>query len=333
MGKIKFTLLLLLVSVTFSKVTVAQDFHLSQYDAAPLYLNSSMTGMFNGYYRITGNYRTQWSAIATKPFVTTALAFDMPYKKMAFGAQIMNNRAGTGSFNVLSILLSGAYDKSLTSNNFHHLSVGVQLGGTQKSVNMDKLTFESQFTPTNGGGFDTGLPNFETFSNQRIYLAEANAGLMYYYAKTNARINPFLGISFFHLDHPSESFYNVANKLPIRYIIHGGTKININEKIQLVPKLFMMRQINDKEFTTSADVHYFLTESESYIIAGFTYRNKDAAIVTAGYKYDKYIYKISYDINTSSLKNATNSRGAFELSVSYITRKQKPNPIQTCPRL
>src|ERR1041385_6894299 len=104
-------LALLMISVK------AQDFHLTHYDAAKIYLNPAMTGMFDGYYRIHANYRNQWSAVATKPFQTAALAFDMPIKRYGVGFQLMDNRAGFGNFNVLQLNLSGAYDLRVDKNN------------------------------------------------------------------------------------------------------------------------------------------------------------------------------------------------------------------------
>ncbi len=74
----------------------AQDAHLSQYDEAYLYLNPALTGMFNGDYRAGGHYRSQWAAVATKPFVTSMLSYDMPKDRFGVGGYIMNNRAELG---------------------------------------------------------------------------------------------------------------------------------------------------------------------------------------------------------------------------------------------
>ena len=79
----------------------AQDFHLTHYDAAKIYLNPAMTGMFDGHYRIHANYRNQWSAVATKPFQTAAIAWDMPIQRYGVGIQVMDNRAGIGNYNQL----------------------------------------------------------------------------------------------------------------------------------------------------------------------------------------------------------------------------------------
>jgi len=319
-------------SASFS--SYAQDFHLSQYDANALYLNPAMTGMFDGYYRIHGHYRTQWASVAFKPFTTTALSFDMPIKKYGVGGRIMNFRAGAGGYNVLSIAGSAAYDLVLDKAYNHHFAFGIQAEVIQKSVDMNKLTFGNQYsTATGSGGFDPNLPTGEIFQNNNFFLANFNAGILYYYAKDGKRLNPFIGISLHNITQPKESFFDQTNKLPIRYTIHGGTKINLNEKIQLLPKFLIMRQTNAKEFTASLLVHYFLSGSDTYLIFGPTIRRKDASIAEFGIKTGKYTCRVSYDFNTSPLKSYSNYRGGFEISFTYIPQRGKPNPYPNCPRL
>lgn len=322
--------LILLVSV---KVASAQDFHLSQYDAPPMFLNPAMTGMFDGKYRIHGHYRTQWMAVATKPFTTAGVSFDMPIKKFGAGIQIFNYRAGVGTYNALSALLSLGYDVVLDKQKNHHIALGVQGGIVNKSVDQSKLSFGNQYTTANDGGFDASVASGETFTNSNFTIHDINAGFLYYYAKENSRLNPFVGFSAFHLTQPTESFFGSSNKLPIRYYAHGGVKVNINEKIQLLPKAIYMKQINDQEFTATLLLHYFLKNSDTYLIFGPTYRNKDAAIIEGGIKKGNYTARISYDINTSKLKEVSQSRGGFEISLTYIARRNKPNPLANCPRL
>lgn len=324
---------ILFFALLFNGRISAQDFHLSQYDAAPLFLNPAMTGMFSGNYRAHAHYRSQWAAIATKPFQTTSLSYDTHVKKNSFGGQILNYRAGAGNYNAFSILVSGARDWAIDSAGNHHLSFGAQAGFIYKSVNMSKLIFENQYVATNGGSFDNSIPNGELNYNQSAFLHDANAGLFYYYAKDQCRINPFLGFTAFHISQPNESFYGQKNKLPMRFLLHGGAKVNVTESIQLIPKFFMMQQVNDQELTYSLLAHYYLKESNSFLILGATMRNKDAAIFEAGLKYGKYIYRLSYDINTSSLKPSTDGRGGLEISITFTQPKQKPNPIPNCPRL
>lgn len=56
-----------LLSVSTLKAQV--DPHFSQYYMYPSWLNPALTGAFDGDYRVTGIYRSQWGNI-TNPFAT-----------------------------------------------------------------------------------------------------------------------------------------------------------------------------------------------------------------------------------------------------------------------
>lgn len=310
----------------------AQDFHLSQYDASPQYLNPSMAGMFDGKYRFHLHYRTQWASVSTKPFTTAGLAFDMPYKKLGLGIQVMNFRAGAGNYNELSALLSLSYDLA-SKTNMHHLAVGIQAGMIQKSVSGDKLIFGNQYDALNGGGFNTDLSSGEVFKSANYILPGVNVGAMYYYAKSNARLNPFLGLSVFNLTQPKQAFLENDVPLPLRLYLHGGIKININERMQFLPKFIYMKQATNKEITASLIVSYFLKDANTFLILGPSLRLKDAAIIEAGIKRGAYTLRVSYDFNTSPLKEVTYYKGGFEISLTYQAGKPKVNTVVNCPRL
>lgn len=333
---VKSALLSVIFYLLFLQPALAQDFQLSQYDAPPLFLNPAMTGLFNGQYRLHAHYRNQWRVISSKPFTTTGISFDMPIKKFGVGVQVMNYQAGKGNYNVFNVLFSSAYDLAFDADENHHLSFGGQIGFTQKNIDVNKLTYGNQFSSKNGGDFDITLPSGEGFSNVHFSTFNLNAGLLYYYAKNNKILNPFIGLSIFNINQPTETFYQMHNKLPSRFYLHGGTKININEKIQLLPKFIYMKQLSAEQISASLLVHYFLKTADTYLIFGSTYRNKDAAIIEAGINKGSYIVRVSYDITISSLQNVTQSRGGFELSATYIIRKAKSKNSSTklnCPRL
>lgn len=326
----------------------AQDFHLSQYDAAPLNLNPSMTGLFEGYYRVHAHYRTQWQAIAQNPFQTFAASFDMPLDKWGLGGQVMDYRAGAGNYNVFSFLLSGSYDFALDKEkNHHHISTGLQLGFIQKSIQFSKLVWDNQYTYANGGGFDNTIPHNEPYGDNGLVMPDLNAGFVYFYSNDKSRLNPFVGFSAAHLTQPNESFYSQKNKLPIRWEIHAGSRVSINQKLQLQPKFYIKRQVNDREFTVSMLANYYMKDYDAFLIFGPTFRisgpltpktnyydsEKDAAIIELGLKMGPFVYRISYDINTSTLQPYTDNRGGFEISVTYIGRRGKPETIDNCPRL
>ncbi len=329
----KYYLILVGGLILLSGSSFAQDFHLSQYDAAPLYLNPALAGQFDGKYRVHGHYRTQWGAVSRESYKTAAISFDIPVKKFAFGAQVLNRKAGSGNYNDLGILLTGAYSFTVDKNEKHKFSVGLQAGVVQKSVDFDNLYFESQYTTAGGGSFDRGIATGENFGASNFWIPDVNAGFVYYYGKDQIRINPFVGASVFHLTQPKETFYNSDNKLPMRYKAHGGAKVNLSEKIQLMPKVLFMKQGNAQEMNYGLMAHYHLGATGVIILFGPTYRNADAFILEGGAKFGNYEAKLSYDYNTSSLNDFSDGKGGFEISLTYIPRIFKPNPIKNCPRI
>ena len=121
--------------------------------------------------------------------------------------------------------------------------------------------------------------------------------------------------------------------MPIRHYIHTGVRINITELFYILPKALVMMQTNAHEQTYAVDMGYYLKNDDLYLLAGATYRNVDAGCVYIGARRNNYIAKIGYDINTSPLKDASHSRGAFEISFTYMAKKKKADVIRNCPRL
>jgi len=311
----------------------AQDSHLSQFDASPIFLNPGLTGMYSGDYQVYLNYRNQWSAVGTKPWVTSAISYDRPHRRFGFGGMIMNNRAGGGGFNIFNFILSGAYEITQDPKLYNHLSVGLQLGFIQKSFNPANYIFDNQYSSLDGGGFDNNLPNGEEqyFTNTSVWLPESNIGIYYYNTNTQKKMRPFGGMSFFHLTAPKETFMGSVNNLPRRFNAHGGMEYDMKEGLMLKPLFLFMMQKNVYEIKFGVLAYYVWSSkktsktSETILIFGPTYRNNDAVVLHFGMIYNQFEYRISYDVNTSSLNKVSKYRGGFEISIVYrkpSTRRQ-----------
>jgi type IX secretion system PorP/SprF family membrane protein len=319
--------------LSFVSVIRAQDFHLSMYDAAPLFLNPAMTGLVDSKIRVHGHFRNQWTSVAYKPFTTALVSVDLPYGKWGFGGQVSNMRAGIGNYNVFQFVGSAAYTVPIDKEKYHNLSLGLQAGFTQKRVEYEVFTFDSQWTSTNGGSFDKSISNNENFNNGVQFQEVVNFGALYYYAKQQSRINPFIGFSAFNLTRPKESFIGSDNRLPMRFFTHAGFRLNINELFYFTPKVLIYNQANIMQQTYALDAGYYFKGEKFYALAGYIYRAKDASIIYAGIKKENYIIKIGYDFNTSSLKGTTKTRGAYEISLTWMGFKSKNEEIKNCPRL
>lgn len=329
----KNTLVLILSFACSIGKASAQDFHLSLYDAAPLFLNPAMTGVFDGKWRLHGQFRTQWQAVNYKPYTTGLISYDMPVGKWGLGLQVSNFRAGAGNYNTVEGLASAAYTIPLTQNKFHNISFGAQAGARQKSIEYQLLSFNNQYTTAGGGYFETSLSTGENITAQSRILPVANVGAMYYYTRQQSLLNPFIGISAFNLLTPNETFYNAGSRLPMRYYLHTGTRINITELFYLLPKILIMHQQKFNEQTFALDAGYFMKTPEVYLLAGIVYRNRDAAIISLGGRKDNFILKIGYDVNVSSLSSSSTGRGGFEISFTYMQLDKKSANSKICPRL
>lgn len=344
-----------LVLSLFSHKSKAQDFHLSQMDAFSQYLNPAMTGMFNGIFRANLNVRNQWASVIQNPFITTGLGFDVhtldrlskarPYlKDIKTGAYIVNYRAGTSNYNIFNIVLSAAKDHTYRKTK-HHFAYGVQLGIINKSVNLNNLVFDEQYSNADGGSFDPNLGNGESFENTNAIMPEINAGGMYYFADKKSRLNPYIGLSIFHLTQPKETFLNsFRSKLARRYNIHGGTKININKKHQFSVFAIAQQQANNKELTGTILGAYFINPLKRIaLLYGYSVRASndfidvtrsiDDSVVHLGLKYGDVTGRVSYDINTSELARFSENRGGFEFSLVYTRSHSSVTVPVGCPRI
>jgi type IX secretion system PorP/SprF family membrane protein len=308
-----------------------QDYHLVHYDAATQYLNPALTGMYlgeKGDYKVTTDYRTQWRSIGIKPFNTIFLSYDMPYqikeKKFGFGAYIINNRGGIGHFNTLTFMLSGAYD-ILKGSDIHYLSTGLQLGLFQKSFGGTSFTYDEQYS-SSSGTFDVNAPSYEEFASgkQSILRFDANFGVFYKYRDQSKKAHPYLGFSIFHLNMPNETFTAYKSKLPMRFDVHGGCDFFIKERFTLTPRLRYMNQARASELYGGLICFYKMNDNNFQPMLGVDYRHKDAFIIEVGVKQDHHLFRVSYDINTSSLNAYTGGRGALEISLILTGIKGQP---------
>lgn len=331
----KFTLLM--VAFIWSTISFAQDIHYSQFYSSPLTLNPALTGINECNYRANANYRSQWSSV-TDPYVTPSVSFDInnvlqrliKTGTLSAGGLLLNDKAGTGALSNLSIMGSVAYARPVTANRKLNLSVGLQVGYVQRKLDFQKLTWENQF---NGEDFDQTLNSGENYKDKFSYV-DLNAGLYLSYA-ASSKADVFLGLAGFHLLPPKEVFLNGGdNKLGMRLVVHGGVRIGLTEQLDLIPQVLFMSQTAAQEINVGATVAYKVNEDVK-LFGGIYDRVGDALIPVIGIDYKRIRFGFSYDINTSSLSNASNGNGGFELSLGYtgcLGGFILDKPIFFCPR-
>src|SRR5688572_5773546 len=101
--------LLLLMGLAVNEANAQVDPHFSQYYVYPAWLNPSLTGAFDGQYRVSGIYRTQWGNISS-PFATFGVSGEVTTdKNINIGASVMRQSAGDGGYHYTTAYGNIAY--------------------------------------------------------------------------------------------------------------------------------------------------------------------------------------------------------------------------------
>ncbi len=306
--------------IVSASVLNAQDYHFTQFDAlAPTY-QPAQTGMFTDYYyRGATQYRNQWRPLASKPFSTFALSYDMPInERWGVGGYIVNYD-GAKVFNAFNFIASGAYKITDPNQKQHLLTTGLQMGLIYKNTNNLDLLFDSQYSE---GTFNPELASNEEFLRSSKLMPEFNLGCYYEWTDPANAYHPYAGFSIFHLTSPKEALLsNSDSRLPRRFLFNGGSKFDINREFQLDLKALYMRQGQARELVVGVLGDYLLREQNTKLKLGCYYRHKDAISILTGVNYRDLTFVMSFDITTSGLKEFNGSKGGVEFVLSYALSK------------
>jgi type IX secretion system PorP/SprF family membrane protein len=319
----------------------AQDPNFSQFFASPLTLNPALTGKFDGVYRVAGNYRNQWPTIFNA-FTTYTASFDVGILKSRvpefdqFGVGILGfaDQAGDGALKTSSAALSLAYHKAIDENGLHQIGAGFQGGFVSKKLDVTKLTFEDELTTT---GFVQGTTQ-EVFSGSQVAVSyfDMNAGILYN-GSSNGYNNFYMGVSAYHINRPKESFqgdqYFLLNP---RITFQGGGKIPVGQYNYL--HFSANHSMQAKARNTVLGGAYGLNvngdiENPTIVYVGSWFRFGDAIIPYVGLEFGEFHFGATYDVNISSLKPGSNTRGGAEFSLIYIKKPTDPYAKKlNCPK-
>jgi len=329
---------ILMFLMLISTAGKAQDIHFSDFYASPLNLNPALTGMFKGTVRISAIYRDQYRSVAV-PYQTFSLGIDAGKDNMfklkntvGYGVLLTADQAGDAEYqNVfLSIPLSLQVHSNQGKNTF---SAGLSVGGQVSSINYEKLRFMDQY---NGSFFDPDLPSGENFSRSSLFMPSIAAGVA-----MNVSYNRFNriigGLSIYNLLPPKNSWLNDNVRLQNRYGIFVMSPTLTGNHSYVTPSMKYTYQGKQQEIQAGGQM-YFLTGNSAFYSYYFGLWLRaldwDALILNAGINYLDFNLGFSYDINLSKLYPASNGRGAWEISLTYIKseyKKRRKKASVKCP--
>ncbi len=300
-----------------------QDVHYSQMYATPLYVNPAFTGNHECDYRVGVNYREQ-AASFTVPFTTYSAWGDTRFSPkflrqrgwFGVGAHLYYDNAGDGDLTKVQAMLFTAYSQGFNADNSLYGSLGIGLGITNRSINVNNLIFGDTWDPNNYR-FDPQLyPSGDpkALQNTSIFYPDFNLGLSVHHLVSEKWMYE-VGASISHINTPEESFYGSGNnKVGRKYIAHATLQRILTDRFLIKPEVYFIAHEGVQETILGANMVFSAKELKLH--GGLWTRVGRDIIPVLGVEYNKLIVLFSYDVNVSKQRVASNYKGGFELSLT-----------------
>lgn len=317
----------------------AQDPQISQYYAAPLYLNPAFTGTTQDH-RFIANYRNQWPN-AARGFVTYAFSYDYNLYQYNSGIGFMATVDQAGTAGMKSSQLNFLYSYKWNISSKWVVSAGLNFGYAFRSVDMNKLVFGDQLQFDSDGNVPSDDPALYNLNTTSYF--DFNTGALVY------NKNFWFGFSASHLNTPNRSLLNEESLIPIKTSFHGGVRIPLyvgpfkKDHISVLSPSFVYKR--QGQFDQLDLGLHFLYDP---VMIGLWYRgipiqqnvndniSQDAIVLVLGFQFEKLEIGYSYDFTVSEL--GPMSGGSHEISLKYklgiqmqakVKKKEKFIPCPT----
>ncbi|WP_018344925.1 PorP/SprF family type IX secretion system membrane protein [Cytophaga aurantiaca] len=329
--------------------TVGQDAIFSQYYASGLYLNPALAAA-EPTVSLGFNSRVQWKSIIT-PYTTNQVSLIAPIYKSSdksvnlggIGVSVFQNKAGEIGLVNTGANITGSYVIRLDEKN--HILTGIQIGILQKTIDFTKGQWGSQFDVSNG--YDSNIPSGEyNFVSSKTYM-DVNFGAVYYHNPrrniTEVGKSFYAGYSAYHFNRPNESVIgDQKSALPVLNKFILGGEYSFNSSWNISPNALIAMQNASMQINVGLYGTYSFGNAETNTVlptklfAGTWYRVKDSFIGSIGFGNKFYTFGLSYDLNSSTLRQTSTSKGAgaYEISIKIMSpRIEKVHRVYQTPRI
>ncbi len=327
--KKRISILIATCALIFDNTVQGQDLHMSQFFETPLLRNPALAGIFTGDIRLQAVYRDQWNSVTTG-YRTGSFngEYKMPVGKgddfVTWGMQLFYDRAGSVSFTQTKILPALNYHKSISNQKNTYLSLGFMGGWVQHSIDLSKVTTNSQYD---------GMGLGENITDPTYSYLDGSVGMsLNSVLNDNPDNNYYIGAAYHHFNRPQNSFYkNKEIELNPKLVFSGGLKLGVNEYTYITLQGDHSRQGSFKETIFGAmygfKIGAYPDEPDYAIHFGTFVRWNDALIPVVKLDYSPFSVSLSYDANISKLKPSSHGRGGFELAITWIGKlADRSNP-------
>jgi type IX secretion system PorP/SprF family membrane protein len=334
-----------ILAAAFETAVQAQDPAFSQFFASPLTLNPALTGKFNGVLRVAGNYRNQWPAV-NNAYITSTVSVDANILQdripqtdnWGIGLMAMTDKTANGILTSNYISISTAYHKSLDEEGLHTIGLGFQGTYASKFLDGPKLRFQDGLQ-IDGSWLPSPTEPVNSHEVNAHYFDMNIGGL--YNGTLNGSNSVYFGASLYHINQPKESFLGADNIiLPSRLTVHAGGYFPSGNATTIYVSGLFNSQSTAKEFVLGGALQMNANNDENnpvnfYLGSWVRFSNvNDAIIPYVGLDYGSFNLGMTYDVNVSAFKTASQGRGGIEISLIYIkkpSQEDRTRQVQ-CPR-
>jgi len=310
----------------------SQDINFSQFYELPLLRNPALAGIFAGDVRVTSAFRSQWQSVTT-PYRTLGLG--MEYKKpvgrntndfITIGTQLTNDIAGDSRLRRTQIFPVLNYHKSLSGEKDTYLSAGVMGGPVIQRFDPTKLSFDDQFV---NGSYSPANPTKQIFTNTGFTYWDASVGLNFS-STAGESTRYYVGVGLFHITRPKVAFqqqYDII--LNQKWVVNAGLSAPLSDDNKLIVYADYFMQGGAKQIQGGLLLSHDLISNDenlkTTISGGAFYRWNDALVPVLKLDYNQFAIGVTYDVNVSKLKTASQYRGAYEITLSYKAFRNSVN--------
>jgi len=317
----------------------AQDPFFSQVDMFKPYVNPA-----NGFNALATDiklklelqFRDQWNNIEMgDDYATSMVNAEYNFYKSNVdswnaGLLFLSDRSNTGYLKQTSFQTFTSYSRKLSGNRrgingSHVLTLGASFGLGQTNVDLSNLWFGRQYDLSTFSP-DLGADSGEPIIRDNASYIDLNLGGRWIYYNTD-KIFTTLGIAVSHVNQPGLSASDETIKYASRLNVHLAKQMQLGKSMYHKPSLTYIQQDWAYQFLPAYKLIFDLNNQDedfslesgfaARIVHGLESTIMDAFIFYLGLGASKWHLDFSFDLNTSTLRPATNGIGALELGIRY----------------
>lgn len=315
----KIIFLLFIISFGICERLVAQDLTLTQFDLAPLQLNPSKAGDFEGKIRFSSIYEDQWRSILGKEsYQSAAAGFDVKIpmgKSYMIGVGVSSGFtiAGSAGFRNDNAGFSGSITRYLGNIKTisHSLAIGFNYGYSFRRVEAGNFQM-------NGGLIKINYPDF-------------GAGILWK-MNTSKRYRAELGYAIFHFNEPNISLLGSQDVflMPMNHF-HGSAEIPLTN-FSFIPSFIVFKQGFGSSYQVQLANRFYLKESKfkNWIQLGFVIN----PTTLPNQLYDIPVFGLTAQLNVKNIRVGLSfgrfrelESNAFEFSFGFVLEQRALNSL------